>query len=558
MSPCVSYVAISGTQLCTERAGSDEETSRGAAALGQAAFDFHPVRPLSEHFDSLDQLRDAVLAANSTTSSLRFHPSGDAPIADILCLGGAVVPRDQRDTRASSAVLLRCDKLLYAAALALHRRTQQQLLTFWCEDAHPLAQLWRDIQMRETRRHPRSQVVPQGAVAVHGECVGISQSPSRKVYCTAATEQNVAFVALVRASLPQEHADFKFSTIQINRGLRPLVHRDSANLGHSLTIGLGPYVGGSLWQALVDEPVDAVTQVATYKPWQWTVMSGSSLHACTPFAGERSSLVLFSHEALLRPVPPDVSAKASMLRLDLVPSVSAEEFAAQGTRDKAKSSEWRFDAARCLVAEAAIEVASTSFNFLVSQVRNGDPNRHAAASAVPFSYLLLFIIACQAALAGAHGDVPGSPVATLGDPLLAAALGGQRCVGAPRWFDERAADDLWRPCMRASWPRHGSIVRARRRGVGAFLQVAHQRAAADHWVRVRSAGTVDHSLCTNSRCDVPKGLGWSSADVLGGGYAVVGAGALCVCVLVVLFLQQLDQRRIGSSARHAEARLRAS
>ena len=32
----------------------------------------------------------------------------------------------------------------------------------------------------------------------------------------------------------------------------------------------------------------------------------------------------------------------------------------------------------------------------------------------------------------------------------------------------------------------------------------------------------------------------------------------CACVLVVLFLQQLDQRRIGSSARHAEARLRAS
>ena len=207
MSPCVSYVAISGTQLCTERAGSDEETSRGAAALGHAAFDFHPVRPLSEHFDSLDQLRDAVLAANSTTSSLRFHPLGDAPIA-------------------------------------------------------------------------------------------------------------------------------------------------------------------------------------------------------------------------------------------------------------------------------ANEVA----------------------------------------------------------------------------------EDLWRPCLCASWPRHGSVVRAPRCSVGAFLQEAHLRAAADHWVRVRSAGTVDHSLCTNSRCDVPKGLGWSSADVLGGGYAVVGAGALCVCVcvLVVLFLQQLDQRRIGSSARHAEARLRAS
>ena len=229
-----------------------------------------------------------------------------------------------------------------------------------------MAELWRAIQVRESRLHPRSQVVPQGAAAVHGECVGISQSPRRDVYCTAATLQNAAFVALVRASLPKEHADFAFSTIQVNPGLRPLVHRDSANLGQSLTIGLGPYTGGSLWQALVDAPVDAARQVATYPPWKWTLMNGSSLHACTPFAGERSSLVLFTHEALLRAIPPDVSAKALSLGLDLVPSVSAEASAAQGTRDKAKASEWRFDAARCLVAEAAIEVASTSVNQMAS------------------------------------------------------------------------------------------------------------------------------------------------------------------------------------------------
>ena len=93
---------------------------RGAAAHGMAAFDLYPARPLGKQIHFLVQLRDAALGTNAGPSSLCQHHLGDVPISDIIHFNSAVVPRDQRDTKATSAVLLRCDQLLYAAALAVH------------------------------------------------------------------------------------------------------------------------------------------------------------------------------------------------------------------------------------------------------------------------------------------------------------------------------------------------------------------------------------------------------------------------------------------------------
>ena len=92
-------------------------------------------------------------------------------------------------------------------------------------------------------------MVPANAVHVQGECIGHSQDSRRSAFCSASAPANIARVRLVRESLPDQYRDLACSTVQINVGLRPKPHRDAANVGASLTISLGPFTGGLLWQA---------------------------------------------------------------------------------------------------------------------------------------------------------------------------------------------------------------------------------------------------------------------------------------------------------------------
>ena len=114
-------------------------------------------------------------------------------------------------------------------------------------------------------------------------------------YCSAGTPANAALVRLVRASLPDHVRDFSFSTMQLNVGLRPKPHRDSASVGASLTVSLGPFTGGVLWQASTQQPTVFVNDVTFMPPWMWNEMDGACLHGCTPFHGQRCSIVLFTH-----------------------------------------------------------------------------------------------------------------------------------------------------------------------------------------------------------------------------------------------------------------------
>ena len=100
----------------------------------------------------------------------------------------------------------------------------------------------------------------------------------------------------VRDSLPDQFRGLPFSTMQINVGLRPKPHRDAASVGASLTVSLGPFTGGLLWQASTQQPTVFVNDVAFLPPWTWNAMDGVCLHGSTPHHGQRCSLVLFTHE----------------------------------------------------------------------------------------------------------------------------------------------------------------------------------------------------------------------------------------------------------------------
>ncbi len=177
----------------------------------------------------------------------------------------------------------------------------------------------------------RTQVLPAHAAGVQGECIGVSQNAKRSVYCSSATSANGALMELIKGSLLAHLRDFAFSTVQLNMGLRPkiILHRDAASVGGFLTISLGPFVGGLLWQATLQKPEDFANHVAFYPPWTCNVVSGSHLHSSTPHHGQRCSIVLFTHEACLLPLPQDAQCNACALQLATTTDVSPQQFAAE-------------------------------------------------------------------------------------------------------------------------------------------------------------------------------------------------------------------------------------
>ena len=153
------------------------------------------------------------------------------------------------------------DRLIYAAALAIFRKHERALEEFRLLGQHAHARLWRALVARGMREHRRTQVRPAHASGAKGECIGISQTPTREPFCTLDSPKDREILRLSRESLPLEYQSFRFTTAQLNVGLRPILHRDGANMGLSLLISVGPFVGGGLWQAVIQRPSTLIDDV---------------------------------------------------------------------------------------------------------------------------------------------------------------------------------------------------------------------------------------------------------------------------------------------------------
>mgnify|MGYP002807309439 CR=1 FL=1 len=110
----------------------------------------------------------------------------------------------------------------------------------------------------------------------------MSQNAKRSVCCSAASAANVALMELFRGSLPAHLRDFALARCNLIRCSDPQLHRDAASIGESLTIFLGPFVGGLLWQATLQRPDDFVDHVAFYPPWHGLWSTGLSYTAARP------------------------------------------------------------------------------------------------------------------------------------------------------------------------------------------------------------------------------------------------------------------------------------
>ena len=384
--------------------------SRSVALPAHRAESFEPlvalVPPATSDDAALLQLRRTVFCTHLVPSQIDDLPlpQWDLSIREILLPASTRLPAEQLDRGTMRPPQPEADTLLYAAAVALHGRHRATLDHFWHYATHPLACLWRTLMVRRMPSHKRTQVAPRHAAGIQEECLGISQSSAREAYCSRASAEDIELVELIRSTLPQELARFSFSSIQLNRGLRPILHRGAANVGGSVTIALGPYAGGTRWQTAVARPTSCARDVVHFPPWTWTPMDGAALHAATPFCGQQCSSVLFLHEAALAPLPPDVLARATALHVATFASASQAQFVAAGTRGKTSAADWPFRNAISEAAEATLEVANLPLRSLVQHFRVDAPSPvvPTATHVVPRAVFQFLLLACLAAVSSAE------------------------------------------------------------------------------------------------------------------------------------------------------------
>jgi hypothetical protein len=353
---------------------------------------------------------------------------GHRSVDDILLVSSVDLPREQVDRPTMSRTQLLSDALLHAAALALFRFHQSDLEKFWMLNDHPMARLWRTLTKRPMRQHPRSQVVPASSSMAKGECIGISQSQEKRAYCSQPTVADIALVSLIRDTLPPELKSFTFTTIQLNRSIRPKIHRDSANVGLSMTLAIGPFMGGGLWQSSGPNANNARRDCVQYPPWRWNLMDGAQLHAVYPYAGERASIVLFTHDAVLGSISDTVHTQAA--KLGVSSSAAHGLLDAQPvSRNYSTRMDWPLTSAVIEQAEATVHVGGYSFNDLRGVVQDNcgpsdEPtilSARSAAHVLPPRLLAMILMACLAKRSCAAR--PQMPAAAFQHPSGALAKG---------------------------------------------------------------------------------------------------------------------------------------
>ena len=137
--------------------------------------------------------------------------------------------------------------------------------------------------------------------------------------------------------------DFECTSIQINRNLRTIPHRDSNNRGYSIGWAVGNWTGGDLFvydphglqQITVSDATCKVASLGDVLPGrqldvhQPVCFDGNIIHATMPFQGDRVMMVFFCIKRHV-PVSPSSSclpfARFLGLRVPVAPSFSSSSF----------------------------------------------------------------------------------------------------------------------------------------------------------------------------------------------------------------------------------------
>ena len=128
-----------------------------------------------------------------------------------------------------------------------------------------------------------------------GACLGYVEGYPPTWRASRMTRNNPELAKLICQYAKDRFPEFKFSTVQINKGGSAL-HVDILNHSRpSMIVSLGEHTGGELWQ-YPDVVLDIKHKLSE--------CDGRVPHITLPYEGERYSLVYFTLKATKRPPPP--------------------------------------------------------------------------------------------------------------------------------------------------------------------------------------------------------------------------------------------------------------
>ncbi len=195
-----------------------------------------------------------------------------------------------------------------------------------------------------------------------------------------------------------------------------------------MTLAIGPFMGGGLWQSSGPNANNARRDCVQYPPWRWNLMDGAQLHAVYPYAGERASIVLFTHDAVLGSIPDTVHTQAALLGVSSKP-LHAHADAQPLSRNYSTRLDWPLTSAVTEQAEATVNVGGYSFNDVHGAVQDNchpsdestSSSARTAAHVLSLRLLAMTLMACLAKRPCAAR--PQMPVAASMYPSRASASG---------------------------------------------------------------------------------------------------------------------------------------
>lgn len=139
-------------------------------------------------------------------------------------------------------------------------------------------------------RVSRKNALPKGHTKYVGFCFGKVKALDKGYVRSRFDARFPDLLKAARRLIKAHDPSFKYTSIQVNKNMKCIPHKDTNNIGMSYIIGLGKYTGGHL--ALGDDPKTLKKVNIRNKFFKFD--GRHTTHQVTPFEGERYSLVYFT------------------------------------------------------------------------------------------------------------------------------------------------------------------------------------------------------------------------------------------------------------------------
>ena len=128
-------------------------------------------------------------------------------------------------------------------------------------------------------------------------------------------------------------------------------------------------------------------------------MDGAMPHGSYPFSGQRCSVVLSLHDVVLQPVPVEMASRAAAMGLVSALDPACASMVGPVARARDAGSDWQLSDALCEAGEAALSVATETFETLRKRMDQDAPHRQTSVGvcALPQPVLAFLLFACHVA-----------------------------------------------------------------------------------------------------------------------------------------------------------------